>query len=91
MNNYTIVEKPNFNEIVANDGFMLTAYDAENQDIKGYYGTKIVCAPKLVNIASKYHTITVEEHNALEEEKEQTFEEERKAQEAERLKAMITE
>lgn len=90
MNNYTITEKQNFNEIVANDGYMLTSFN-EDQDIKEYYGTKIVCAPKLVNIASKYHTITVEEHNALEEEKEQTFEEERKAQEAERLKAMITE
>lgn len=88
MNNYTITEKPNFNEIVANDGYMLTAYDAETSDIKEYYGTKIVCAPKSVDIASKYHAITIEEHNALEEEKEQAFEEERKAQEAERLKEM---
>ena len=88
MNNYTITEKTNFNEIVANNGFMLTAYDAENQDIKEYYGTKIVCAPKSVDIAAKYHTITVEEHNALEEEKNKAFEEERKAAEAERLKEM---
>lgn len=88
MNNYTITEKTNFNEIVANDGYMLTAYDAENQDIKEYYGTKIVCAPKSVDIAAKYHTITIEEHNALEEQKEKAFEEERKAQEAERLKVM---
>lgn len=89
--NYTIIEKEKFNEITANDGYMLTDYDAENQDIKEYYGTKIVCAPKLVDIAAKYHTITVEEHNALEEQKEQAFEEERKAQEAERLKEMIIE
>lgn len=88
MNNYTITEKTNFNEIVANDGYMLTDYDAETSDIKEYYATKIICAPKLVNIAAKYHTITVEEHNALEEEKEQAFEKERKAQEAERLKEM---
>lgn len=88
MNNYTITEKTNFNEIVANDGYMLTAYDAENQDIKEYYGTKIVCAPKSVDIAAKYHTITIEEHNALEEQKEQAFEKERKAAEAERLKEM---
>ena len=84
MNNYTIADKTNFNEIVANDGYMLTSFN-EDQDIKEYYGTKIVCAPKLVDIASKYHTITVEEHNALEEQKEQAFEEER---EAERLKEM---
>lgn len=86
--NYTIVEKPNFNEIVANDGFMLTAYDAETSDIKEYYGTKIVCAPKSVDIAAKYHTITIEEHSILEEEKNKAFEKERKAAEAERLKAM---
>lgn len=87
MNNYTITEKPNFNEIVANDGYMLTSFN-EDQDIKEYYATKIICAPKSVDIASKYHTITVEEHNALEEEKEQAFEKERKAAESERLKAM---
>lgn len=87
MNNYTITEKTNFNEIVANDGFMLTSFN-EDQDIKEYYGTKIVCAPKSVDIASKYHTITIEEHNALEEKKEQAFEKEREAEESERLKAM---
>ena len=73
--------------IATNKGYMLTSFN-EDQDVKEYYGTKIVCAPKLVNIAAKYHTITLEEHNALEEEKEQAFEEERKAQEAERLKEM---
>ena len=88
MNNYTITEKTNFNEIVANDGYMLTDYDAETSDIKEYYSTKIICAPNSVDIAAKYHTITVEEHNALEEKKEQAFEEERKAAEAERLKEM---
>lgn len=81
MNNYTITEKTNFNEIIANDGYMLTSFN-EDQDIKEYYGTKIVCAPKSVDITAKYHTITIEEHNALEEEKEQAFEEERKAAEA---------
>lgn len=84
MNNYIITEKPNFNEIVANDNYMLTDYDAETSDIKEYYGTKIICAPKSVDIAAKYHTITIEEHNALEEEKEKAFEEERKAAEAKR-------
>lgn len=73
--------------IAANDGYMLTSFN-EDQDVKEYYGTKIVCAPKSVDIAAKYHTITIEEHNALEEQKEQAFEEERKAQEAERLKEM---
>lgn len=87
MNNYTITEKTNFNEITANDGYMLTSFN-EDQDIKEYYGTKIICAPKSVNIAAKYHTITVEEHSILEEEKEKAFEEERKAQETERLKEM---
>lgn len=87
MNNYTITEKTNFNEITANDGYMLTSFN-EDQDVKEYYGTKIVCAPKSVDITAKYHTITVEEHNVLEEKKEQAFEEERKTQEAERLKAM---
>ena len=88
MNNYTIVEKPNFNEIVANDGYMLTDYDAETSDIKEYYATKIICAPKSVDIAAKYHTITIEEHNALEEQKEKAFEKEREDAEAERLKEM---
>lgn len=87
MNNYTITEKQNFNEIVANDGYMLTSFN-EDQDIKEYYGTKIVCAPKSVDIAAKYHVITVEEHSILEEQKEKAFEEERKTQEAERLKEM---
>lgn len=77
--NYTIVEKPNFNEMTALEGYILTEYDAETQDIEKYYGTRIVCAPKSIDIASKYHTITIEEHNALEEQKEQMFEKEREA------------
>lgn len=88
MNNYIITEKTNFNEIVANDGYMLTDYDAETSDIKEYYGTKIICAPKSVDITAKYHTITIEEHSILEEQKEQAFEKEREAAESERLKAM---
>lgn len=86
--NYTIVEKPNFNEMTALEGYMLTDYDADTQDVKGYYGTKIVCAPKSIDIASKYHTITVEEHNALNEAKEKALEEERELfekEQAERL------
>lgn len=86
--NYTIVEKTNFNEMTALEGYILTDYDAEKQDINEYYGTKIVCAPKSIDIAAKYHVITVEEHNALNEAKEKALEAEREAQEAERLKAM---
>lgn len=86
--NYTIVEKPNFNEMTALEGYILTDY-AETQDINKYYGTKIICAPKSIDIASKYHTITVEEHNALNEAKEKALEEEERElfekEQAERL------
>lgn len=85
--NYTITDKTNFNEMIALEGYMLTDY-AETQDINGYYGTKIVCAPKSIDIASKYHTITTEEHNALNEAKEKALEEERELfekEQAERL------
>ena len=89
MENITITEKTNFIEISANTGYMLTDYDANTQDVKGYYGTKIVCAPKSIDIASKYHTITVEEHNALNEAKEKALEEEERElfekEQAERL------
>lgn len=88
MENITITEKTNFLEISANTGYMLTDYDAETQNIEEYYGTKIVCAPKSVDITSKYHIITVEEHSILNEEKDKALEKEREAQEAERLKAM---
>lgn len=87
MNNYTITEKQNFNEIVANDGYMLTSFN-EDQDIKEYYATKIICAPKSVDIAAKYHAITIKEHSILEEQKEKAFEKEREDAEAERLKEM---
>lgn len=80
--NYTIIEKEKFNEIRPNEGYVLTSY-ADGDDILGYYSTTIICAPKAVDIESKYRTITIEEDAKLKEAKEQKM----KELETERLEA----
>lgn len=80
--NYTIIEKTNFNEIRPTEGYVLTSY-ADGDDIMTYYSTTIICAPKAVDIESKYRTITIEEDAELQQLKEQKM----KELETERLEA----
>lgn len=80
--NYTIIEKEKFNEIRPTEGYVLTSY-TDGDDILGYYSTTIICAPKAVDIESKYRTITIEEDAKLKEAKEQKM----KELETERLEA----
>ena len=72
--NYTIIEKEKFNEIRPNEGYVLTSY-ADGDDIMTYYSTTIICAPKAVDIESKYRTITLEEDAKLQQLKEQKMKE----------------
>ena len=67
--NYTIIEKEKFNEIRPTEGYVLTSY-TDGDDIMTYYSTTIICAPKAVDIESKYRTITLEEDAKLQEAKE---------------------
>lgn len=67
--NYTIIEKDKFNEMRSNEGYVLTSY-IDGDDIMTYYSTTIICAPKTVDIESKYRTITLEEDAKLKEAKE---------------------
>ena len=80
--NYTIIEKDKFNEMRSNEGYVLTSY-IDGDDIMTYYSTTIICAPKAVNIESKYKAITIEEDAKLKEAKEQKM----KELETERLEA----
>ena len=80
--NYTITEKEKFNEIRPNEGYVLTSY-IDGDDIMTYYSTTIICAPKAVDIETKYRTITLEEDAKLKEAKELKM----KQLETERLEA----
>lgn len=80
--NYTIIEKDKFNEMRSNEGYVLTSY-ADGDDILEYYSTTVICAPKAVDIESKYKAITLEEDAKLQEAKELKM----KELETERLEA----
>ena len=80
--NYTIIEKEKFNEIRPTEGYVLTSY-TDGDDIMTYYSTTIICAPKAVDVESKYRTITIEEDAKLKEAKELKM----KELETERLEA----
>ena len=69
MNNYTITEKEKFNEMRSNEGYVLTSY-TDGDDIMTYYSTTIICAPKTVDIETKYKAITIEEDAKLKEAKD---------------------
>ena len=72
--NYTIIEKEKFNKIRPPEGYVLTSY-ADGDDIMTYYSTTIICAPKAVDIETKYRTITIEEDAKLQQLKEQKMKE----------------
>ena len=72
--NYTIIEKEKFNEIRPTEGYVLTSY-ADGDDIMTYYSTTIICAPKTVDIETKYKAITIEEDAKLQQLKEQKMKE----------------
>lgn len=80
--NYTITEKEKFNEMRSAEGYVLTSY-IDGDDIMTYYSTTIICAPKSVDIETKYRTITIEEDAKLKEAKELKM----KELETERLEA----
>ena len=80
--NYTIIEKDKFNEMRSNEGYVLTSY-IDGDDIMTYYSTTIICAPKTVDIETKYKAITIEEDAKLKEAKELKM----KELETERLEA----
>ena len=80
--NYTITEKEKFNEVRPNEGYVLTSY-TDGDDIMTYYSTTIICAPKAVDIETKYKAITLEEDAKLQQLKEQKM----KELETERLEA----
>ena len=80
--NYTITEKEKFNEIRPTEGYVLTSY-TDGDDMLEYYSTTIICAPKAVDIESKYKAITIEEDAKLKEAKELKM----KQLETERLEA----
>ena len=82
MNNYTITEKEKFNEMRSNEGYVLTSY-TDGDDIMTYYSTTIICAPKTVDIETKYKAITIEEDAKLKEAKDLKM----KELETERLEA----
>lgn len=67
--NYTIIEKDKFNEMRSAEGYVLTSY-IDGDDILEYYSTTVICAPKAVDIESKYKAITLEEDTKLKEAKE---------------------
>lgn len=67
--NYTIIEKDKFNEMRSNEGYVLTSY-IDGDDILEYYSTTVICAPKAVDIETKYKAITLEEDTKLQEAKE---------------------
>ena len=72
--NYTIIEKEKFNEVRSNEGYVLTSY-TDGDDIMTYYSTTIICAPKAVDIETKYKAITIEEDAKLQQLKEQKMKE----------------
>lgn len=80
--NYTIIEKDKFNEMRPNEGYVLTSY-IDGDDIMTYYSTTVICAPKAVDVESKYKAITIEEDAKLKEAKELKM----KELETERLEA----
>ena len=80
--NYTIIEKDKFNEIRSAEGYVLTSY-IDGDDILEYYSTTIICAPKTVDIETKYKAITIEEDAKLKEAKDLKM----KELETERLEA----
>lgn len=70
MKNYKVIEKSAFNEIKADEGFVLvTPYE----DIKDYNSSTIMCCPKSYDYSAVY-TITVEEDEQLKIQKEEALE-----------------
>ena len=69
MENLEIAEvKPNmFVHVHAKEGYIITSYNPETDDIKNYSGSVCMYMPIRDAYDDDYRTITVEEHEAFEE------------------------
>ena len=72
--------KPNmFVHVHAEDGYIITAW-GEHEDIKEYSGSTCMWMPIRDNYDDDYRTITVAEHEELEQRQREAFEAENKAE-----------
>lgn len=86
MENLEIAEvKPNmFVHVHAKEGYIITSYNPETDDIKNYSGSVCMYMPIRDAYDDDYRTITVEEHEAFEEQSRLAHEAEMKEHEMNR-------
>lgn len=86
MENLEIAEvKPNmFVHVHAKEGYRITSYNPETDDIKNYSGSACMYMPIRDAYDDDYRTITVEEHEAFEEQSRLAHEAEMKEHEMNR-------
>lgn len=86
MENLEIAEvKPNmFVHVHAKEGYRITSYNPETDDIKNYSGSICMYMPIRDAYDDDYRTITVEEHEAFEEQSRLAHEAEMKEREMNR-------
>lgn len=86
MENLEIAEvKPNmFVHVHAKEGYRITSYNPETDDIKNYSGSVCMYMPIRDAYDDDYRTITVEEHEAFEEQSRLAYEAEMKEHEMNR-------